>query len=132
VPLGHLKQNSFTFNPAEGYLILLISRTATSLEECKAPDIRLICVADFAMKDFPPVLWQLISSAENLTPRGQHSAFSSSTQSSISNLDGAQSPKSSSEAQEYSYQIHAWNGQEVNNLVKAQTLTKALELDQLI
>ena len=39
MPLGHLKQNSFTFNPTEGYLVLLISRNAAQLEECKCQRI---------------------------------------------------------------------------------------------
>ena len=56
MPLGHLKHNSFTFNPTEAYLVLLISRSSSLTDECKFFYINKH-IDDFAMKDFPPVLW---------------------------------------------------------------------------
>lgn len=63
VPLHNITDNQFFFSQEEAYLILLIYKNGSQINN------------DLA--NFPHSLWGVVQSVENLTPRGLQSTFSS-------------------------------------------------------
>jgi len=136
VPLHNLQSSGFYFSSEESYLILLIYKSGT---ECTFLPLNRLAQSDLV--SFPHSLWGVVESASNLTPRGLANTFASSQE--IHSLDSfllsrrRQASKSQEESkedppQQFNYMIFVWNGKSASAVVKAQTLTKGYELDDLL
>jgi len=113
----------FNFVSNECYLVLFVYKKRT--EEGATP------------VSFPHSMWGVVESSSNLTPRGLETPVANSESISSLNRGALESfllPKRAekNDDSKFEYMLFVWNGKTANPLMKAVTLSAAIEFDSLI
>jgi hypothetical protein len=124
INLSTIQSSGFNFLSNECYLVLLVYRKSHQ--------------DDNMFLSFPHQMWGTVESYSNLTPRGLESPLAASEYLIIPILskeifESFLLPKRDTHVNnEFEYMIFVWNGKTANPLVKAQALSNAFELENLL
>ncbi|CAD8182181.1 unnamed protein product [Paramecium pentaurelia] len=117
INLNQIQTNGFNFLSNECYLVMLVYKKAH--EEFNQ------------FTNFPHQMWGLVESYSNLTPRGLESPVVAS-ESYLESFLLPQRQLNPSTSNIFEYMIFVWNGKTANPLIKAQALSNAFELENLL